>query len=209
MRSRGGIFWHPRLASRGPHERPVQHRMTVEQGAWPRAARIAWILGAVGLLAVWGPSAGAHQPLKTLLMLEFELVDDQKDVVPFPEQEARLAMASQRLREALIRNELYDVIDSAPVARLISTEAARQSLLRCNGCELDIARKAGADRILLAWVQKTSNLILNMNIEVRDAKTGQVVLARSVDLRGNTDQSWQRGIDFMVRGIVENKQGNR
>jgi hypothetical protein len=129
--------------------------------------------------------------------------------VPFPEKEARLAMVSQRLREALIKEELYNVIDSAPVAQLIRTEAARQSLLGCNGCEVDIARKAGADRILLAWVQKVSNLILNINIEVRDAETGKVVLARSVDLRGNTDKSWQRGIDFMVRDMVENEQGHR
>ena len=147
--------------------------------------------------------------MKTLLMLEFELIDDQNDVVPFPEKEARLAMVSQRLREALIKEELYNVIDSAPVAQLIRTEAARQSLLGCNGCEVDIARKAGADRILLAWVQKVSNLILNINIEVRDAETGNVVLAKSVDLRGNTDESWQRGIDFMVRDMVENEQGHR
>lgn len=167
------------------------------------------ILGAAGLLAVGGSNAVAQQPMKKLLMLEFELIDEQKDVVPFPEKEARLAMVSQRLREALIKEELYNVIDSAPVAQLIRTEAARQSLLGCNGCEVDIARKAGADRILLAWVQKVSNLILNINIEVRDAETGKVVLAKSVDLRGNTDKSWQRGIDFMVRDMVENEQGNR
>jgi hypothetical protein len=62
---------------------------------------------------------------------------------------------------------------------------------------------------LLAWVQKVSNLILNINVKVLDAETGQVVLAKSVDLRGNNDQSWQRGIDFMVRDMVEKKQGNR
>jgi Protein of unknown function (DUF2380) len=173
-----------------------------------RAARIALILGVAGLFAVGGSHAATQQPLKKLLILEFELIDEQKDVVPFPEKEARLAMASQRLREALIKEEVYDVIDSAPVAQLIRTEAARQSLLGCNGCEVDIARKAGADRILLAWVQKVSTLILNINIEVRDAETGKVVLAKSVDLRGNTDQSWQRGIDFMVRDIVENEQGH-
>jgi len=174
-----------------------------------RAARIALVLGAAALLAVAASLAASQQPLKRLLMLDFELIDEQEGVVPFPEKEARLAMASQRLREALIKEELYNVIDSAPVAQLIRTEAERQSLLGCNGCELDIARKAGADRILLAWVQKVSNLILNINIEVRDAKTGRVVLVKSVDLRGNTDQSWQRGIDFMVRNIVEKKQGNR
>lgn len=171
-----------------------------------RAARIVRILCAAGLLAVGGSHTAAQQPLKKLLMLEFELIDEQKDVVPFPEKEARLAMVSQRLREALIKEELYNVIDSAPVAPLIRAEAARQSLLGCNGCEVDIARKAGADRILLAWVQKVSNLILNINIEVRDVETGKVVLAKSVDLRGNTDESWQRGIDFMVRDMVEKKQ---
>jgi len=181
----------------------------MKPGVWRRVARIARVLGAAVLIALGGSNAAAQQPLKKLLVLEFELIDDQKDVVPFPEKEARLAMASQRLREALTKEKLYDVIDNAPVAQLIRTEAARQSLLGCNGCELDIARQAGADRILLAWVQKVSNLILNINIKVRDAKTGQVVLAKSVDLRGNNDQSWQRGIDFMVRDIVENKQGNR
>ena len=187
----------------------MQHRTTMMRGVWHRAARIAIILGAAGLLAGGGPDAVAQQPLKKLLMLEFELIDEQEDVVPFTEKEARLAMASQRLREALTKEELYDVIDSAPVAQLIRTEAARQSLLRCNGCELDIARKAGADRVLLAWVRKISNLILNINIEVRDAKTGEVVLGKTVWMRGNNDRSWQRGIDFMVRDMVEKKEGNR
>ena len=89
-----------------------------------RAARIVRILCAAGLLAVGGSHTAAQQPLKKLLMLEFELIDEQKDVVPFPEKEARLAMVSQRLREALIKEELYNVIDSAPVAQLIRAEAA-------------------------------------------------------------------------------------
>jgi hypothetical protein len=58
-------------------------------------------------------------------------------------------------------------------------------------------------------VQKVSNLILNLNIEIRDASTGRAVLAKSVDRRGNTDQSWQRGVDFLVRDMVEKGQGNR
>ena len=77
-------------------------------------------------------------------MLEFELIDEQKDVVPFPEKEARLAMVSQRLREALIKEELYDVIDSAPVAQLIRSQAARQSLLA--PVEAPAPRTLGAQR---------------------------------------------------------------
>jgi hypothetical protein len=160
------------------------------------------------LLAVTYPSR-ADAPLKKLLMLDFELLDDQQGLVPFPEKDARLDMVSQRLRDAIDKERLYDVIDNTAVAPLIAAESARQSLLECNGCELEIARKAGAERVLLAWVQKVSNLILNLNIEIRDASTGRAVLAKSVDLRGNTDQSWQRGVDFLVRDMVEKGQGNR
>ena len=63
--------------------------------------------------------------------------------------------------------------------------------------------------MLTAWVQKVSNLILNLNIEVKDVSTGEVTLKKSVDIRGNTDQSWQRGISYMVRDMVEKKQGGR
>jgi hypothetical protein len=118
-------------------------------------------------------------------------------------------MISARLREAFVRERFYQVVDRAPVAALIEAARNTQNLLDCNGCELDIARQAGAARILLGWVQKVSNLILNINIEVRDAGTGKAVLVKSVDLRGNTDLSWQRGIDFLVRDMVEKGQGNR
>ena len=63
-----------------------------------------------------------------------------------------------------------------------------------------------ADRIVIAWVQKVSNLILNLNIEVTDVATGQMVYNKSVDLRGNSDVTWVRGIRYMVNSIVEKKQ---
>lgn len=161
------------------------------------------------LLCAAAVTGAQAEPLKKVLILDFELLDDQQGVVPFPEKDARLAMVSQRLRDAISKAGLYVVVDTAPVASLIQAEASRQSLLECNGCELEIARRAGADRVLLPWVQKVSNLILNLNVDVRDARTGQSVLKKSVDMRGNTDHSWQRGVDFLVRDMVEKGQGNR
>jgi hypothetical protein len=173
------------------------------------ASRIGFRLTALMWLFLATLPAPADQPLKKLLALDFELIDEQKDFVAFPEKDARLAMVSQQLRDGFMEHDLYDVVDSTPVAQLIRTEAERQSLLDCNGCELDIARKAGAERVLLGWVQKVSNLILNLNIEVRDVRTGEIVLRKSVDLRGNTDQSWRRAVDFLIRDMVEKGQGNR
>lgn len=150
------------------------------------------------------PAVGA----RTLLMLDFELIDSASDT-PFPDRQARLAMISQRLRDAFVREGLYAPVDRAPVEPLIAAARARENLLDCHGCERDIARAAGAERVLLGWVQRVSELILNINIEVRRVDDGEVVLAKSVDLRGNNDQSWQRGIDFMVRDMKDKRQGNR
>jgi len=58
-------------------------------------------------------------------------------------------------------------------------------------------------------VQKVSNLILNINIEIKSVASGQTILNKSVDIRGNTDQSWSRGISYMVRDMVEKKQGGK
>jgi hypothetical protein len=173
-----------------------------------RRRTLGTLLAAMSLL-LGAPARSQATPLKKLLMLDFELIDEQEADVPFPEGPARLAMISRRLREAFARERLYAVIDPAPVAALIESTRKSPNLLSCTGCDVEIAQKAGADRILLGWVQKISNLILNINIEVRDASSGKALLVKSVDLRGNTDQSWQRGIDYLVRDMVEKRQGNR
>jgi hypothetical protein len=62
-----------------------------------------------------------------------------------------------------------------------------------------MARRAGAELAVTGTVQKISNLILNMNIYVRDATDGRLVTQMSADFRGNTDESWSRALDWLVR----------
>src|SRR5215207_8510535 len=83
-------------------------------------------------------------------------------------------------------------------APALAEVAAVKSLRDCNGCELDLARKLGADLAAVGWVQKVSNLILNLTMQVREVGTGRLVRAGSVDIRGNTDESWRRGITYLV-----------
>ena len=55
-------------------------------------------------------------------------------------------------------------------------------------------------------MQKVSNLILNINIYVRNVETGKMVSAASADIRGNTDQSWKRGVSYLVRNrLLKNR----
>ncbi|WP_162256944.1 DUF3280 domain-containing protein [Noviherbaspirillum sp. Root189] len=147
--------------------------------------------------------------MKTLLMLDFEMIDETGDTSALPAQNARLEIISQQLSNEFHQKQLYTILDRAPVQAMIDEQRSRFKLNDCNGCELDIARALNADRVLTAWVQKVSNLILNLNIEIKDARTGATVLMKSVDIRGNTDQTWTRGINFMVRSMVDKQQGNR
>jgi hypothetical protein len=41
-------------------------------------------------------------------------------------------------------------------------------------------------------------LILNINLYMEDERTGQLQFAKSVDIRSNTDESWRRGLDYLV-----------
>lgn len=100
--------------------------------------------------------------------------------------------ASGRFKLIAIPHDLDDAIAAASIAN-------------CNGCERDFALKAGAD--LAAWgtVQKVSNLILNINVYIEDAKAKKMLFVKSVDIRGNTDKSWQRGLDYLLRHYLLNK----
>ena len=101
---------------------------------------------------------------------------------------------------------MYRTVDNNAAAKLIAYQQARQDLRNCNGCELDIGRALGADVVILGWVQKVSNLILNINIEVKEVASRKALYMKSVDLRSNSDKSWLRGIRYMVDSIEEKKQ---
>ncbi|MGC2717077.1 MAG: DUF2380 domain-containing protein, partial [Pseudolabrys sp.] len=60
-------------------------------------------------------------------------------------------------------------------------------------------RKAWADWAAWGTVQKVSNLILNINVYMEDARTGKLQFVKSVDIRGNSDESWRRGLDYLLR----------
>ena len=58
------------------------------------------------------------------------------------------------------------------------------------------------------WVQKVSNLILNINLEVR-SEAGAIRYRGSVDIRGNTDESWLRGVRRLAENLDEQRRAPR
>jgi TolB-like protein len=75
----------------------------------------------------------------------------------------------------------------------------------CNGCDTAMAAKLGADYALTGEVRKISNLILSLELNLRDADTGTTLRAGTVDIRGNTDESWQRGFSYLLRNLIFRK----
>lgn len=113
---------------------------------------------------------------------------------PRADETARVVLIQDELAAALKAHGLT-LLDLAPVAEKL---ARIRNPADCNGCEVRMAATLGADYAVVSEVQKVSNLIQSMNVVVRDAETGQVVRAFSVDLRGNTDEAWLRAMRYIL-----------
>jgi muconolactone delta-isomerase len=139
-----------------------------------------------------------------IAVLEVEFVDTSPSDTrgPNPDEVRRLQGTVARIRTVLGQNENYTVVDAEQVRALVRARDPNQSLHRCNGCELELGRALGADWVLVGWVQKVSNLILNLNVLVRDVGTGANIATAFVDLRGNTDKSWARATDYLLDTIL-------
>ena len=151
------------------------------------------LLLASAVFAVCAPARAATKAA----VFDFELIDTSLDAttgIKTAETE-RVARASAQLRARLAASGQYELVDMTP--KLAAAKAA--NLQSCGGCDGVMARELGAKISFTATVQKVSNLILNLNVFVRDAETGQPITALSVDIRGNTDESWTRGVEYLIK----------
>jgi hypothetical protein len=117
-----------------------------------------------------------------------------------PIEEARLRMLDVLLQETLSASGRFRFVTIPP--ELQKQIAAGPGIQNCNGCERDFANRIDADWAAWGTVEKVSNLILNINLYMEDTKTGKLEFAKSVDIRGNTDESWRRGLDYSLRHDV-------
>lgn len=116
---------------------------------------------------------------------------------------------AERARLDKIKTELGQLLDASGRYKVLplpdevaKAAAARPNIAGCAGCQIDWGKQAGADLVVWGTVQKVSNLILNINVYMDDVKTGKSVFGTSVDIRGNTDESWDRGIRYLVKNNI-------
>ncbi len=144
--------------------------------------------------------------LATLAVLDFELVDDQQNPATAEATQQRLKNATAQLREELSEHRLYRLQNLQPADTLLARLRAQQAYLyRCNDCAAQVGRLLGVDLVMVSWVQKVSELILNVNVQIYDVGAERVVFSKSVDLRGNTDTTWTRAVHYLVRDMAERR----
>ncbi|MEQ1715586.1 MAG: DUF3280 domain-containing protein [Hyphomicrobium sp.] len=80
--------------------------------------------------------------------------------------------------------------------------AEGQPIGECGGCEIGFGKSLGGEVIAWIRVQKISNLILNMNVYMADVATQRMLFLHSVDIRGNTDESWTKSINYLVKNYL-------
>ncbi|MCV3274198.1 DUF3280 domain-containing protein [Roseobacter sinensis] len=110
-------------------------------------------------------------------------------------EQDRLAMLEEMVA-ARFAEEGYELVDIEPARAEIGRVV---NLAKCYGCDTRIAAGLGADYSLVGEVQKVSDLILAINLQLRAAETGEMVKGAVVDIRGNTDESWQRGMRYILK----------
>jgi Protein of unknown function (DUF2380) len=143
-------------------------------------------------------SAQARADTPKAAVFDFELLDTSLEGEkngPRADEQARLLHAGDQLRKGLADSGRFLIVDTAPLKATVHGS----NLQACGGCDVQFAHQLGADLAITGVVQKVSNLILNMNVYVRDAHTGNLITAMSADFRGNTDESWSRAMSYLLR----------
>ncbi len=157
------------------------------------------------VLAILAPAKASHaaplEPESPVAFFGLTFIDTSTEGAYFGarEDEAdRLALLEAYVGEAF-EERGFILLDLAPVAAILDRTVNPAD---CNGCEVRMAQELGARYAVVGEVQKVSNLILSMNLVVRDSESGAMVRGLSVDIRGNNDKSWLRGMRYILRNNI-------
>jgi predicted membrane metal-binding protein len=131
-----------------------------------------------------------------IAVFDFELVDasleGEINGIKADEQD-RLRLLSSQLRDWINTGGGQGTCDMAPV----QAEAHAANLSAC-GCISRLAQAVGGDLAIVSSVHKVSNLILNIRIDVFDARSNQLLAQLNADIRSNSDSSWKRGLKWLI-----------
>lgn len=112
----------------------------------------------------------------------------------------RIEKIGQIFTSKLTESTKYRFVEISP--DLKARIAAGQAPGACGGCEVDYGKEIGTQWIAWVNVQKVSNLILNLNVYIADVRNNKMVFVKSVDIRNNSDEGWERAINYLLKNYL-------
>lgn len=145
--------------------------------------------------------AQAHAATQRIALLGIHLQNDNEGYEPTTDAERnRMKAVAAAFQKELEESGKYTVV-AVPAAEQRKIDAG-QLVGACGGCEFDYGRDLNVDQVAWISVQKVSNLILNLNVYIADVAKRKVTFVHSVDLRNNTDESWMRGLSYLLQNYL-------
>lgn len=141
-----------------------------------------------------GPS---EAPPIAMAVIDFDYVDtsgetkDQTD-----EHQKRLDVFMSALRQDLAASGKYKIV--SPACHPDACRVGRSSLADLQTA----AREAGAKILLMGGIHKLSTLVQWAKVLTVDVDSNAVAFDRLLTFRGDTDDAWKRGEDFIVSEIT-------
>jgi hypothetical protein len=150
---------------------------------------LAVIAAGIAMAAATAAQAGPKAAIFPFELMDVSLSGQYSGADP--RETERLRLITEELRTLAARDGAYEVLDLGSVADAMAQAAP---IHKCSGCEVDLARRVGADVAMIGIVRKVSNLVLEIHLVETDVASGKVTRSNRVELRGNTDETWSRGV---------------
>jgi hypothetical protein len=167
--------------------------------AWGLAVFLSFVAFAGG--AAPAAAAGPSAPAKSVALLSVQFLNDHEDLEP--------TTAAERVRVALIESVFKAKLQASGRYRFVAIPpeaaakiAAGPEVGACGGCEFGYGKELGVGAVAWIVVQKVSDLILNINVYMADVAAHKLTFVHSVDIRGDTDESWTRGVTYLVKNYL-------
>ncbi|HEY1862212.1 MAG TPA: DUF2380 domain-containing protein [Roseiarcus sp.] len=147
-------------------------------------------------------------PVK-IAVFDFELEDFSggAGIIPESDQDReQLRLATETVRRLLTESGRYSVVD---VSHADAPDVTAHSLHKCDGCDVPIARKLGADQSLVGIVTRITRTDYAVTFKLRDARTGAPIAVEQTDLRIGANYSWNRGAAWLIKNRLLEKQARQ
>ena len=144
------------------------------------------------------PSKAAEPELVKIAVFDFELDDRSagRDIIGEDAIDTENLIAStEEARRMLSASGRYSIVDTSAAAGEVTSAGGIQY---CNGCEGPLAKELGADLAMIGVFTRVSRTEYTLQVLVRDAGSGTVVLNTSTGLRMGANYSWPRGVKWLM-----------